>query len=92
MVGEKVTKNAFNYYMEQKVNSKNKMKNVVYKELKIQAYLSHSNFILKEKQLLFALRSYSYKAKTNFNKLNRSNLNCSLCNSEETQIHIFSVL
>ena len=33
---------------------------------------------IKEKQLLFALRSYSYKAKTNFKKLNGSNLNCKL--------------
>ena len=55
--------------MEQKLNSKKKMKNLVYKELKIQAYLSHSSFTLKEKQLLFALRSYSYKAKTNLKKI-----------------------
>ena len=66
------------------------MKNLVYKELKIQSYLSQSNFTLKEIKLLFEIRSNSYKAKTNFKKMNRSNLNCSLqCKSKETQIHIF---
>ena len=48
IVGEKVTKNAFNYYMEQKLNSKKKMKNLVYKELKIQPYLSNSSFTFKK--------------------------------------------
>ena len=61
-----------------------------YKNICLQEYLSSQEFSLKEKKLLFALRSSCYNAKMNFKKLNRQNLQCSLkCTNEETQSHIF---
>ena len=75
--------------MQLKEKSKKKLKNLSYKKLSIQPYLTMNKFSLKEKQLLFSLRSHCYKAKINFRKMNRGDLKCSLkCNSDETQLHI----
>ena len=44
----------------------------------------------KETKLMTLLRSKCYQAKSNFRKLLKDNLNCSLgCNKVETQYHIF---
>ena len=45
---------------------------------------------MKEKILLFSLRSGCHPAKLNFRKMNKNNLLCSLkCDAEESQSHIF---
>ena len=66
------------------------MDNVEYLDLKIQPYLIDSNFNKEERKLLVALRSRCRSAKSNFRKLNKGNLNCSLgCDAVENQVHIF---
>ena len=61
-----------------------------YEQLEIQPYLASSKFSLKEKQLLYSLRSKCYSARMNFKKMNKGNLGCRFkCVSEETQSHIF---
>ena len=61
-----------------------------YSEFVIQPYLIISDLSLPEKKLLLSLRSKCYPAKMNFKKLNKGSLMCSfLCQSEETQKHIF---
>ena len=61
-----------------------------YSEFVIQPYLISSDLSLPEKKLLLSLRSKCYPAKMNFKKLNKGSLMCSfLCQSEETQKHIF---
>ena len=90
LVKNQVMKSAFKSYIELKEKSKKKLKDLVYEDIKIQSYMNEDNFSLNEKKLLFALRPKSYKARMNFKKTNRNNLNCSLnCNTEKTQLHIF---
>ena len=61
-----------------------------YEDLSIQPNLTLNQFSLGGKQLLFSIKFHCYKAKNNFQKMNRGNLKCSLkCNSDESQDHIF---
>ena len=63
---------------------------MTYSELKIQPYLTDCKFSKEERKLLICLRSRCHSAKTNFRKLNKGNLSCSLgCNTDENQAHIF---
>ena len=59
IIKRKVMAGAYKYYMEQKEKSKKKMKYLVYEEVQIQPYLNQNMFTLREKKLLFALRSHS---------------------------------
>ena len=87
---EKVHKAAFNQLIELKQKSKTKMKDVDYDKFEMQSYMKSSKLNLDEIRLLFALRSKSYPAKMNYKKMNKGNLKCTfLCDSEETQDHIF---
>ena len=61
-----------------------------YLELKIQPYLTDCKLSKEERKLLISLRSRYPSVKTNFRKLNKGNLGCSLgCNTDENQVHIF---
>ena len=60
------------------------------KNLKLQPYLQSKNLSLAEKQLLFKLRTFTYDCKSNFRNKFASNLNCSVCNSEDTQQHLLA--
>ena len=65
-----------------------KRKSLVYEDTTFQPYLSLDRFSLKEKKLLCALQSNSYRAKINLKKMNRGNLIFTLkCCTEETQRH-----
>ena len=89
-IQKKVKAGALRYFLQIKECSKKKMKPLIYENIVLQDYMSMQKFSLKEKKLLFALRSSCYQAKMNFKKLNRQNLQCSLkCVDEETQFHIF---
>ena len=72
-INNKVHEGAFKYYMQLKEKSKQKLKNLSYKELSIQPYLTMNKCSLKEKQLLFSLWPHCYKAE-NFRKMNRGDL------------------
>ena len=66
------------------------IKSLEYKSFGIQPYLTCERFSLKQIKLFYTLRSKCYSAKINFKKMNKGNLTCRfLCNSEETQSHIF---
>ena len=84
-----VEKAAFDFMIKEK-NGLSKIKNIKYESLKIQDYLKSEKFGPKERNLLYALRSRSHPAKMNYQKLNSSNLMCTLgCQKIEDQNHIF---
>ena len=85
-----VQKAAFDYYMKLK-NEHKKLDGVNYQELKIQPYLTDTQFNQKERKLLYSLRSKCHKSKFNFKKMNKNQLFCTFgCPIIEDQIHIFS--
>ena len=80
---------SYKYLMKEK-EKHTKLDDVTYTDLKIQPYLTDCKFSKEERKLLIALRSRCHSAKTNFRKLNKGNLGCSLgCNTDENQAHIF---
>ena len=90
IVKEKIQVSAFKYLLEEKEKSKKKLKHVKYNNYMIQPYLKSKDITMKEKILLFSLRSGCHPAKLNFRKMNKNNLLCSLkCDAEESQSHIF---
>ena len=57
----------------------------------IQPYLQSNLLNIKEKELLYSLRSQCHKSKFNFKKLFKNNLYCRFgCKETEDQIHIFT--
>ena len=89
-IKKKVKVGAFKYFIQIKEKSKKKMQHISYTNITLQDYMHMQKFSLKEKKLLFSLRSSCYPARMNFKKMNRLSLTCSLkCNTEETQFHIF---
>ena len=66
--GKKVKKAAFRKYLILKMDSKKKQGHLQYEQLEIQPYPASSKFSLKEKQLLYSLRSKCYPAKINLKK------------------------
>ena len=84
-------KNAAFEYLIRKQESHSKVKDIQYKKLEIQTYITSPLFSNSEVSLLFALRSRYIDCKANFrNKYSKDNLLCQICaKSEETQIHIF---
>ena len=89
MVKEKVKKCAFEFLLQIK-ESHSKLSNIRYDDFKMQDYLADSSFNLREKQLLFRLRSRTFEAKANFRNRYQNNLQCDLCGTcpEQTQKHI----
>ena len=53
-----------------------KIKEVEYREVKIQDYLTDKMFNRSERKLLYALRSRCYTAKQNFKSLYKNNMSC----------------
>ena len=66
-----------------------KSKNIVYKKLGIQTYLSpDSSLTIKEKSFIFSARARMIDVKANF-KVGKTNLRCRKClKEEETQSHL----
>ena len=86
----KVEKAAIDSYLKRKEEKLTKLQAIQYSSFKLQPYFTCSEFGPKEIKIMSLLRSKSHPAKSNFKKLHRNNIKCSLgCNSEETQIHIF---
>ena len=89
-VKELVEKAAMKYFLEEK-KSHSKLEEVFYDKLQLQPYLTDRRFSTEERKLLVLLRSRCFSAKTNFKKLWKENLECSLgCSSNEDQRHIFT--
>ena len=85
-----VKKAALKYLNKEKEGHK-KVKNIVYKSLNIQPYLTSKLFTREERNLMYSLRSNCHPAKNNFKRMNKNNLLCSLgCQNIEDQIHIFT--
>ena len=81
---------AFSYFIELK-NTHKKIKDIHYEALKIQPYLQSKLLNIKEKELLYSLRSHCHMSKFNFKKLFKNNINCRFgCKETEDQIHIFT--
>ena len=90
-IKEKVTKSAFEHFMEEK-KKHTKLDEIVYDELKIQKYLVSDKFTVKERNLLYSLRSRCHNSKNNFRKMNKNNLQCTFgCTSIEDQRHTFLI-
>ena len=81
---QKIRKNAFLELINLKERH-SKMKNVNYKTLSLQPYLSDSRFSLKQKQLLFKLRTRMLDVKGNFKSMFQGNIQCDLCNEDVSQ-------
>ena len=90
-INDMVNKAAFKYLTKQKEGHKKvKKKNLVYKDLQIQPYLTSKLLNNDERNLLYSLRSMCHPAKQNFGKMNRNNLLCSFgCLQTEDQFHMF---
>ena len=90
IVKAKIQISSFKYLLKEKEKSKKKLAYVKYSSLDMQPYIKSKQFSIKEKNLLFSLRSGCHPAKLNFKKMNKGNLMCSLkCENEESQTHIF---
>ena len=81
---------AFKEYLNEKRNMK-KLKNIKYSKFKLQSYLQSNHLTNYQKQVIFSLRTNTFKVKTNLRRLHLNNLLCRLChNCDETQEHIFT--
>ena len=59
-------------------------------DLKVQPYLQTHEMSLKEKQLLFKLRTYTYNCKANFKHQFQPDIKCHTCNADDTQEHLLT--
>ena len=59
-------------------------------DLKVQPYLQTNEMSLKEKQLLFKLRTYTYNWKANFKHQFQPDIKCYACNADDTQEHLLT--
>ena len=85
---EKVKIKSFEFLIKiQATHSKSK--NIIYKKLSLQTYLSaDSSLTIKEKSLIFSARARMLDVKANF-KVGKTNLRCRKClKEEETQRHL----
>ena len=62
-----IDKAAFNYFIELK-NTHKKIKDIHYEAMKIQPYLQSKLLNIKEKELLYSLRSHCHQSKFNLKK------------------------
>ena len=81
---QKIRKNAL-LELNKIKESHSKMKNVKYETLSLQPYLADSRFSLKQKQLLFKLRTRMLDVKGNFKSMFQGNIQCDLCNENVVQ-------
>ena len=76
--------------MTQKTGKK-KLEEIKYESFSIKPYLKSAEFSMKERELLYFLRSRSHEAKINYRKMNKNSLRCIFeCPSDEDQRHIFT--
>ena len=82
-----VKRAAFKSYLKER-DMLSKIKEVEYREFKIQDYLTDKMFNRSERKLLYALRSRCYNAKQNFKSLYKNNMSCRFgCQVNESQEH-----
>ena len=84
IVREKIRKSAFEYLISLK-NSHSKVKEILYEKFKIQQYLTDSKLTMKQKSLLFKLRTKMLNVKANFSTFYQNSTHCDYCNSGEIQ-------
>ena len=85
-----IKKVAFNEYVNEKRNMK-KLSKLTYTIHKKQEYIVSNEHTNKQKQIIFSLRTHTFKVKDNLKKLYKEDLVCSLCSTEEeTQEHVFT--
>ena len=87
----KVKRAALEYLINEN-NTKEKTKNVKYKNLKLQNYFKSSRFTNTDIEVLIKLRSKTLDVKANFPKQHFNNIVCRMqnCLLNETQEHIYS--
>ena len=76
-----------------KLQNKHTKSDNLHLDSKMQKYLRSDELTLRQKKLLFLLRSKMLKIKANFSAFHKNNLTCSLCmdpRSEESEIHLLS--
>ena len=74
-------------------NSEKRSKSKNLKSFKFQNYLNSTKLSIKEKKLLFSLRTRSINVKTNYKSKFKFNMECRLCkdkNSEESEKHLLN--
>ena len=97
----KISKEKFRAIVKQKIDMNGRqyltdLKNIHSKSkglscmMKTQPYLQCKSLSLKEKQLLFKFRTYTYACKANFRSKYQANMLCIVCNQEDTQEHLLS--
>ena len=85
LVKEKVRRVAFQYLLSLQ-ESHSKVSCIKYSDFKIQPYLTDPSFKMKEKELLFSLRTKLLRvAKENFRSMYPNGTLCELCESGEIQ-------
>ena len=88
-IKEKVKNATFKEYIRLK-KTHSKIKDITYDKFEIAPYLKSPLFTNEEVNILYALRSRSYKCKINFKNMYRNNLQCKLkCVAEDSPEHIF---
>ena len=87
-VKDRIGKAAFKY-LEGEKNKHSKIRDIKYKNLKIQSYILSDQLSNEDVCMLFALRSRMIKVKRNFSNQFGQNLSCTLgCRFEESQNHL----
>ena len=82
LVKQKVTEKALEYLNGIKQNQ-SKMNNIVYKELKMQEYLVNNKTSIKQKKLLFSLRTKMVRVYRNYGSQQLCPLGCGLADTQE---------
>ena len=81
---------AFKEYIKEKENMK-KLENIRYSKLKIQSYIVSNELTNRQKQIIFSLRTNTFKVKLNLRKLYLNDLKCRKCLIiDESQEHAFT--
>ena len=83
-VKEKIRKAALKELNDKKENH-SKVKVIEYNNFTLQPYLSDSRFSMRDKQLLFKLRTKMLDVKANFKGMYPENLHCNICNEDIVQ-------
>ena len=81
---------AFYEYIKEK-NTMKKLSKLNYTKFQIQEYIMSKEITTKQKQIIFSIRTYTYKVKGNLPKQYQNNLKCRGCNFKlESQEHVFT--
>ena len=76
-------------YLQKKKATHSKVEHIYHKSLKIQPYLKNNEFNIKDKQMLFKLRTRMTAVKANFKSMYQ-NIDCDLCDEgiPQTDVHL----